>query len=335
MSISKEMKQKIKTYILDKISEGAENVVKRAEEAFDISHQTAYRYLNELVKEELIVKEKRGVYLVNFHEDKYELLRDNGDLQYEDKIYNKYFQDKVKDLPANVQSIWSYAFSEMLNNVIDHSECSKTILLVRTSRVKTEIYICDNGVGIFEKIRTAFNYSSNEDALQELFKGKLTTNKEEHSGEGIFFSSRLMDEYWIFSDGLFFSHNKYNEEWMHEIEGETKGTIVYMALSNSSKKQTKDVFDEYADVDGGFTKTAVKIKNMFDSSPVSRSQAKRLCNRLDEFEEVVVDFEDVDWMGQGFAHQLFCVFAKNNPDIRITPINMSLDVEKMYNHVVE
>ena len=39
-------------------------------------------------KEELIVKEKRGVYLVNFHEDKYELLRDNGDLQYEDKIYN-------------------------------------------------------------------------------------------------------------------------------------------------------------------------------------------------------------------------------------------------------
>ena len=61
------------------------------------------------------------------------------------------------------------------------------------------------------------------------------------------------------------------------------------------------------------------MKNIFDSSPVSRSQAKRVCNRLENFKEVVLDFEGVQWMGQGFAHQLFVVFANDHPDIQLTP----------------
>lgn len=39
-------------------------------------------------------------------------------------------------------------------------------------------------------------------------------------------------------------------------------------------------------------------------------------------------------MGQGFAHQLFVVFARNHEEIDITPINMNEDVTKMYNHVM-
>ena len=80
-------------------------------------------------------------------------------------------------------------------------------------------------------------------------------------------------------------------------------------------------------------KTGIPLKNIFATSPVSRSQAKRICNRLDSFQEVIVDFEDISWMGQGFAHQLFVVFANNHPEITITPINMNEDVAKMYKHV--
>lgn len=108
---------------------------------------------------------------------------------------------------------------------------------------------------------------------------------------------------------------------------------VIMGLSNYMHKDPKEVFDLYANVDGGFTKTKIPIKNIFDTSPVSRSQAKRVCNRLERFHEVVIDFEGVQWMGQGFAHQIFVVFAKEHPDIVIMPINMNEDVTKMYNHV--
>ncbi len=106
-----------------------------------------------------------------------------------------------------------------------------------------------------------------------------------------------------------------------------------MSLSNHSHKTAKEIFDTYANTEGVFVKTRIPLKNMFDSSPVSRSQAKRVCNRLDKFREVLVDFEEVSWMGQGFAHEIFAVFAKRHPEITITPVNMNEDVEKMYNHV--
>ena len=75
------------------------------------------------------------------------------------------------------------------------------------------------------------------------------------------------------------------------------------------------------------------LKNIFDSDPVSRSQAKRVCNRLENFEEVLFDFDGIEWIGQGFAHQLFVVFAKKNPDVKLLVENMNADVKKMYNHV--
>ena len=86
------------------------------------------------------------------------------------------------------------------------------------------------------------------------------------------------------------------------------------------------MFDLYADIEGGFIKTRIPMKNVFDSSPVSRSQAKRICNRLEKFKEVLLDFDGVQWMGQGFAHQLFVVFANQHPDFRLIPINMNEDI---------
>ena len=73
---------------------------------------------------------------------------------------------------------------------------------------------------------------------------------------------------------------------------------------------------------------------MFDSSPVSRSQAKRVCNRLNKFKEVEFDFDGIQWMGQGFAHQIFVVFQNDHPDINLIPINMNETVTKMLKHVI-
>ena len=75
------------------------------------------------------------------------------------------------------------------------------------------------------------------------------------------------------------------------------------------------------------------MKHLFDSAPVSRSQAKRVCQRLEKFREVYFDFQGLDWMGQGFAHQIFIVFQKLHPEIILHPINMSEGVAQMYAHV--
>ena len=336
MRFSAEKKKSIFMYILEKIDSGEEQLSKVISETFNINQNTVHTYLNELLENNIIRRIKRGQYELVSTENIYTLYRSNGEISSDTYAFNKYFKQYLKGLPQNIYDIWAYAFSEMMNNVMDHSEAEIVSLLVRQNYLNTEVYISDNGIGIFKKIRDHFDYPSLEEAIAELFKGKLTTDEHNHSGEGIFFSSKAMDTFFIISSGKLFAINKYdNSDIVDYVEGMfgSIGTIVFMSLSNFSQKRLSEVFDEYSNFDSGFDKTILPLKNIFDTSPVSRSQAKRIVNRLDDFREVILDFEGIEWMGQGFAHQIFVVFAKDHPDVSLVPINMVDSVEKMYNHV--
>lgn len=335
MRIKEETKKSILLYILNKIHEGCPTLSKTVSEAFEINRATVYKYINELIQEGIVRKIKREQYEIIAQEYRYHLDRAKDELYDETDIYRTCFEAHVKNLSLNVKGIWDYVVGEMVNNVIEHSEASELDIIIKQDYLYTEVRIIDDGIGIFNKIMKHFNLRSVEDAINELFKGKLTTDSENHSGEGIFFSSKLVDEFFIISDNRVFTHNKYSESDIFSVE-ELKdiGTAVIMRLSNFAKRQVRDIFDQYSDEEGAFIRTVIPLRAIFDSNPVSRSQAKRICNRLDSFSEVVLDFENIEWMGQGFAHQIFKVFAKDNPEIKLIPINMNHDVEKMYKHVI-
>lgn len=334
MRFSSEKKSAIKAYILEKVAQNESGILKTVAETFDVNTSTVNVYINELIEEQIVRKVKRDEYQMVSHEYTYELFRSEGGLDSDTFAYDSFFADHIKDFDANVKDIWSYAFSEMINNVMDHSLAEKVRIIVNQDFLSTSVLIIDNGVGIFRKIKEFFGLTSIDDAICELFKGKLTTDAENHSGEGIFFTSKLMDNFFIISDGKVFSNNKYDDSRVIELpDGYRQGTCVFLELSNKSHKTAREIFDAYANVDGGFVKTQIPLKNIFESSPVSRSQAKRVCSNLDKFKEVIIDFSEISWMGQGFAHQLFVIFADSHPDIVLTPINMNEDVTKMYNHV--
>lgn len=335
MKFSEEKRRAIENYILDKVGSGDPDLSQTVSDAFDINRNTVHRYINKLVDEGVIERRKRGEYALKKNEFSYSLLRSEGELDSDTELFNRCLKPHLTALPSNVRQIWEYTFSEMVNNVIDHSAAEQLQVSVAQSRVETEVIIYDNGIGIFEKIRDHFGFSTLDDAVCELFRGKLTTDAKNHSGEGIFFSSKMMDAFLIVSDGKVFTSNKYDDSVIANLTAnETKGTLVSMSLSNKSKKSSQAIFDAYSNVDGGFTKTTIPLKNIFEDSPVSRSQAKRICHRLEKFEEVVLDFDAIEWMGQGFAHQVFVVFRKEHPDISIVPINMNESVTKMYSHVM-
>lgn len=335
MKFDQEKKRTILFYILEKIKQGDETVSKTVAETFSINQNTVHTYINELVKQGIIERVKRGKYQLVKQEKVFHLKRSNGELDSDTYAFHTYFEDYIKDFPSNIKSIWAYTFSEMMNNVMDHSGAENVQLTVEQDYLNTTVCIIDDGIGIFEKIKTYFKLPSYDEAICELFKGKLTTDSVNHSGEGIFFSSRMMDEFFIVSSGKIFTNNKFDNSRVINLAVKTKGTAVVMTLSNFSHKQTYEVFDLYADVDGAFTKTKIPLKNIFDTALVSRSQAKRVCNRLEKFEEVVIDFQDIEWMGQGFAHQLFVVFQNTHPEVRLTPIHMNESISKMYHHVKE
>lgn len=334
MRFDQNKKQTIRRYILEKIDQGDPTLSKTVSETFGINQATVHGYIKELIDENIIQRVRRGVYELITQEYRYSLKRSEGHLDSDTYAYDTYFKQHIADFASNVREIWAYTFSEMINNVMDHSNAENLHLLVTQSYLSTSVLITDDGVGIFKKIKDHFDFDTLDDAIGELFKGKLTTDSENHSGEGIFFSSKLMDYFMILSDQKIFLGNKYESNSIISIpQHQPCGTSVFMELSNFTQKRTQEVFDLYANVDGGFTKTRVPLKNMFDTSPVSRSQAKRVCNRLDNFEEVILDFEGLEWMGQGFAHQIFVVFQNAHPQILLTPVNMNEAVTKMYQHV--
>ncbi|MCH5251913.1 MAG: hypothetical protein J1F22_02965 [Lachnospiraceae bacterium] len=124
---------------------------------------------------------------------------------------------------------------EMMNNAIDHSQAEKVRLFICQTYVDTVILLIDDGIGIFRKIKEYYHYNSLDDAVNELFKGKLTTDRKNHSGEGIFFTSRMLDSFAAISDGKIFTHDKYSEminnlgdinvlrQWK-----DNRGTIIFM-----------------------------------------------------------------------------------------------------------
>ena len=335
MRFTAEKKRKVELYILEKILQKDPTLTSSVAEALDLNQATVHSYVNDLLDRGIIKRVKRGAYELNDQEHWYHLERTDGSLVFDDLVYSEYVEKHLSSLPENVKRIWNYAFSEMINNVIDHSESESADILVRQNYLSTTIMIRDYGVGIFGKIKEYFNLSSLDEAVSELFKGKITTDAKNHSGEGIFFTSKMVDTFYIVSDGKVFTNNVYDDSITYELGEGKKGTTVIMELSNFSNKTAREVFDLYADVDGGFVKTVLPIKNIFDTDPISRSQAKRLCNRLESYKEVVFDFNGVQWMGQGFAHQVFVVFADRNKGIKLTPINMNEDVERMYKHVFQ
>ncbi len=330
----KEAKKKaILQYLLEKIAEGTPNIAKLVSETFEIKQNTVFTYINELIHADIIDRVGRGRYVLVKQTYIHNFSQSQGELKDEQIIFDSTLRPYFKALPNNVKGIWEYILGEIINNVIDHSTAENLQIIVQQDSISTKVFIGDDGVGIFKKIKEHFGYPSLDVAIHELFKGKLTTDPEHHSGEGIFFSSKLADRFIIISDKKLFMNNKYEAEQLVDAVEISSGTTVLIELSNSSNKMASEIFNQFAQPDSGFNTTTIPLKNIFDTAPVSRSQAKRICQRLDSFQKVVLDFQDLDWMGQGFAHQIFVVYQKAHPDILLEPINMSEGVAQMYAHV--
>jgi anti-sigma regulatory factor (Ser/Thr protein kinase) len=250
----------------------------------------------------------------------------------EDRVWCATVLPLLEGLPANSIDIWQYCVTEMVNNAIDHSEGSRLIVVVRRRPSNTRVQVLDDGIGIFRKIKAAFNLEDETQAILELSKGKLTTDPDRHSGQGIFFTSRMMDEFSILSRGAYFSHEAARPaDWILPADNPDSSTMVTMALDNNTERTLKDVFDQYSSGDNyDFSKTVVPLRlaKFGEEKLISRSQAKRALARVERFESVVFDFAGVEMIGQAFADEIFRVWAKAHGDVVCTVIDASPAVRK-------
>lgn len=241
----------------------------------------------------------------------------------EDVILNRIKRETgiVMGLSENVLHIFEYAFTEIFNNAVDHSQSKHISVEVKRTKDDISFLIEDNGIGIFNNIRDKKQYPDVMYAIERLIKGKITTAPVYHSGEGIFFTSRIADSFSIQSFGkkLLFQ-NTINDVFIDDVTSKN-GTRVFFIISLTSTKNLIALFDTYCNTESElyeFNKTEVNIKLFqFGDTMVSRSQAKRVMHGLEEFDEIMLDFKDVRMVGQGFADEVFRVWQNAYPQKNI------------------
>lgn len=327
--------ERIRHFILRNTDRYPDKVVRMTVDKFGISRQAVNKHVKNLVAQGALVAKgntrNRSYHLAPIEKwsGEYRLSPELA----EDRVWREDIVPRLGTLPDNVAEIWQYGFTEMLNNAIDHSGGTTVIVALENTAMTAEIMIMDDGEGIFRKIQRELSLADERHAVLELAKGKLTTDPENHTGEGIFFTSRMFDKFDILSGGVYFSHDfSDDEDWIIERDRFESGTAVWMKLDNHTSRTTRKIFDRFAAPDEyAFTKTVVPVRlaQYGDDRLISRSQAKRLLNRVDRFKTVIFDFTGVDSIGQAFADEVFRVFASKHSEIEMQAVNMKADVRRM------
>ncbi|MDP3013928.1 MAG: DUF4325 domain-containing protein [Candidatus Subteraquimicrobiales bacterium] len=237
-------------------------------------------------------------------------------------------------LRANVKSCVDYAFSEMLNNAIEHSKSPDIHISMSLSDNIITFTVSDWGIGIFNNIRRKKHLKSDLEAVQDLIKGKQTTAPLAHSGEGIFFTSKVADKLtFLSSDKKLLFDNAIGDIFLENAK-RRKGTTVNFTLSVDSDRNLTDIFKAYTDDSYGFSKTIVDIKlYKANTEYISRSQARRVLAGLEKFKKIVLDFRDVKIVGQAFADEVFRIWRQKHPNIDIEPVNTNENIEFIIKHV--
>lgn len=231
----------------------------------------------------------------------------------------------LERLNRNADRIANYAFTEMLNNAIDHSGSGTVRVTVGDRGERFAFLIADQGVGAFEHVRRQANLEDHVAAIQEISKGKMTTDPKRHTGQGIFFTSKAVELFSIASNGWRWLVDNAREDQTIGESHIRKGTGVGFEIDPHTERNLTSIFDEYTDEETlAFDKSRTIVRLFeFDVPFVSRSEAKRLARNLERFREVIVDFRRVEEVGQGFADELFRVWAGDHPATKLVPVNMN------------
>lgn len=298
-----------------------------------ISRQAVHRYLRDLVATGVLVREGKGraaryrprKTTFNAHLQRTEGLA-------EDQVWERARATfpRLGEFERSA-AILAHAFTEMLNNAIDHST-SPTIdveLQVDVEGDRARFTVADRGVGVFENVRAKLGLENGLQALQEISKGKTTTQPERHSGEGLFFTSKMARTFELEGNGLVWLVDNVRHDQAIEEKETAPGTIVRFESVLRTEMRLEDFYKPYTH-DFEFDTSRIVIK-LFEHGVrfVSRSEAKRLLVGLDRFRHVILDFAGVEGVGQGFADEIFRVWVRQHPETSVVAESMTAPVTFM------
>lgn len=308
---------------------------------FDVSRQYVSMLITQLVAEKRLIKigsTRNALYVLpEYTKTHPEILPSTffkkfQNVHVEEHVILAEIEEKfphISELSEHVRNIFTFAFSEMLNNAIEHSQSKNISVEISVVGGELGFVINDSGIGVFRNVMRKRKLKSELEAIQDILKGKTTTIPKSHTGQGIFFTSKAADLFILDSFGHQVTiNNKTHEVMARNIGSMKKGTRVIFTINTLSHRHLSDVFKKYTNLtnesDYGFDKTEIRVK-LYTASGVniSRSQARRILHGLEQFKIILFDFDQVPLIGQAFADEIYRVFHNKHPDIELQETNMN------------
>ncbi|MBA4176101.1 MAG: hypothetical protein C0505_06015 [Leptothrix sp. (in: Bacteria)] len=230
-------------------------------------------------------------------------------------------------LPAPVQRMARHAFTELVNNAVDHSGGGQVTVSMRQTPLQLQLLVSDDGCGLFERIGQSFHIAEPALAMLELSKGGLTSAPDRHSGHGLFFTSRLADVFDIHANAVAYQCRSWERRaWRAGRPATQGGTSVYLAISLDTPRTLDSVLQAHRGGAGrGLERTTVPLHLLAGEDGVlaSRAEARRVASRLAQFEQAEIDFSGITDIGHAFADELFRVFGAGQPQLVLQATGMT------------
>ena len=250
----------------------------------------------------------------------------------EDRPWTEHFAPCF-DLRPNVARLAQHAFTELLNNAIDHSGGTGVTVSVRQTGLHLQMLVSDDGCGLFRRIEEAWRIDDPHLAMLELGKGKLTSQPERHLGQGLFYVARAADIFDLHANSHGFQRRPGHSGWFDVRPASRQGTSIYVAIHLDTARTLDQVLRSHADEGYGFDHTEVSLRLLTGPNTwlESRAQARRVTARLSSFRRARLDFSGIDEIGPAFADELFRVYARAHPDVQLVPESAAPRVAAMIN----
>ncbi|MBP7526350.1 MAG: STAS-like domain-containing protein [Syntrophorhabdaceae bacterium] len=328
----------VRAFITGNVEDQARGLVSRVMGEFAISRQAVHKHLRCLVDAKILLRGPvPGQYQLATLSDSKKILSVAANPE-EDIVWRTEVREMIGKVPDNTLDLWRFGFTEMFNNVVEHSEAESVFIQVKKTAFSTKMILWDRGVGIFRKIGSHFNFIDERHAVIELVKGRLTTDRAAHSGEGIFFTTRMFDTFSILSGGILLAHTASDDgdDWTLVTQEDRSGTLITMTLKNDTSRLIRDIYQKFSsDGASGLSTTVVPahLAQYGTEKLVSRSEAKRLLTGLTRFKTALIDFGGIDSIGEAFADEVFRIFPAAHPGVEIREIRANKEVRGMIDGV--
>lgn len=237
-------------------------------------------------------------------------------------------------LPKAVERMVQHGFTELVNNAADHSGGSSVTVSLRQTPTHVQLLVSDDGIGVFDKICSAFNLADPQHAMLELSKGRLTSAPAAHTGRGLFFSSQLADVFDIHANNTAFQRRAWESSgWKKGKALPRQGSSIYLAIALNTTRTLDGVMAAWSIGGDGieFDQTVVQLRLLTGEGQAldSRAAARRVGLRLTAFKRAEISFEGVSDVGHGFTDELFRVFARAHPQVELVATHTTPRIEAL------